>query len=65
MGYAANLSQLGLPEHVLDTLADAGVTDLQSWRGLGRRRLRLFGITRSTVALLDAAARTVTAEAHE
>jgi hypothetical protein len=51
------LSRLDLPRHVIAQLEAEGVTDLESWRKLGRRRLRLFGITRATAALLDAAAR--------
>ena len=51
------LSQLDLPAHVLPILEREGVVDLESWRKLGRRRFRLFGITRATIMLLDAAAR--------
>lgn len=56
-GDRQSIAQLGLPAHVVETLAREGVHDLADWTALGRRRLRIWGVTRRTVTLLDAAAR--------
>jgi hypothetical protein len=42
-----------LPRPIIERLA-AGVDSLETWRKLGRKRLRIFGITRRVAALLDA-----------
>lgn len=46
-----------LPPHIVEQLHLEGVYSLADWRRLGRRRLRIFGITRRTVEELDTAAR--------
>lgn len=51
------IGELGLADHVLATLAEEGVATLSDWRQLGLRRLRIWGITRRTAAMLDRAAR--------
>lgn len=56
-GNTASIAELHLPQHVLDVLADEGVHDLDDWRRLGRKRHRLFGVTRAMVRRLDAMAR--------
>jgi len=56
-GGRASISLPELPPHVLEALEAEGVTDLTAWRALGRRRFRLFGVTRRTVEQLDRAAR--------
>lgn len=47
--------QLG--EVILGRLAGHDIATLEQWRSLGRRRYRLFGLTRRMVAQIDAAAR--------
>jgi hypothetical protein len=44
-----------LPAAVLQRVAAHGVTTCDQWQALGRRRHRLFGITRRMVAEIDAA----------
>lgn len=56
-GNGANLPQLGLAPHVVAALDREGITDLESWRRLGRKRRQIFGITPRTVETLDRAAR--------
>jgi hypothetical protein len=56
-GNAASIALPNLPLHVLHLLHEEGVRDLHDWRRLGRRRLRIFGITSKVVAQIDAAAR--------
>jgi hypothetical protein len=58
-GNTATLSRLGLAPHVLACLEAEGVRTLGDWLGLGRRRFRLFGVTRKNVEALNAAARKV------
>lgn len=45
-----------LPLHLVQRLQAEGVTTLDDWRALGRRRLSIWGVTRRTVAELDALA---------
>lgn len=46
-----------LPLHVVPMLRDEGIVTLEDWQALGKRRLRLFGITPKTIEALDQAAR--------
>ena len=46
---------LDLPPAIVARLADEGVTTLEAWRALGRRRHRIFGITAVMVARIDKA----------
>ena len=46
-----------VPPHILERLRGEGVTSLEQWRALGRRRLHLFGIVPSMVRQLDQLAR--------
>jgi len=54
-----SIAHLGLSAHVLETLADAGVSSLGDWKRLGPRRRQIFGITGRVIALLDRAANRV------
>jgi hypothetical protein len=45
-----------LPDHILDRLDAEGIRSLDDWRALGRRRFRIWGITRSMARKLDALA---------
>jgi hypothetical protein len=46
-----------LPTRLLERLRAEGVSTLEAWVALGRRRLQIFGITRAVVAQLDALAK--------
>ena len=48
-----------LPPAIADRLAREGVTTLQHWRALGRKRHLIFGVTPRTIAQLDELARQV------
>lgn len=51
-----------LPPHTLERLHAEGVYSVADWRRLSRkRRGAIFGVTKATVALLDAAARETSA----
>jgi len=50
------LAQLGLAPHVQARLEAEGIHSLEDWRRLCRRRFAIFGITRRTAGMLDAAA---------
>jgi hypothetical protein len=54
---AADSWTLGLPEHVIATLASAGISSIQRWRETCEERAGIFGISPRTAALLDAAVR--------
>ena len=43
----------GLPVVICERLAGAGVRTPADWLGLGDRRFQLWGVTKSTVALID------------
>jgi hypothetical protein len=45
-----------LPANILERLQCNGVHSLQDWRDLGPGRYRLWGITKSMVAAIDALA---------
>jgi hypothetical protein len=49
-----------LPEPIRTRLAAEGVTTLQQWYALGRRRYQIFGVTHAMVAKLDDLARAFT-----
>jgi hypothetical protein len=44
-----------LPGVLIERLKSHGVGTVEQWRQLGRKRLKLFGLTRRHVALIDAA----------
>ncbi|MBV8496013.1 MAG: hypothetical protein JO361_04435 [Gammaproteobacteria bacterium] len=46
-----------LPQTLVERLQAEGVATLEAWLALGRRRLRIFGVTRAAVAQLDALAK--------
>jgi hypothetical protein len=46
----------GLPAQILERLRAEGVNSLD-WKRLGRRRFRIFGVTRRVAAQLDSLAR--------
>jgi hypothetical protein len=55
--HAQPLAELPLlPSPIIERLAAEGIDSLEAWRRLGRKRLRIFGITRRVVAQLDALA---------
>lgn len=51
------LSTLGLAPAIIDRLSAEGVKTASAWRALGRKRLRIFGITAAMVRQIDALAR--------
>lgn len=56
-----SIEQLGLAPHTRAALDDAGVRTLSDWRRLGAKRKAIFGVTPSTVGLLDEFSREATA----
>jgi hypothetical protein len=46
-----------LPLRLIELLRAQGVATLEGWVALGRRRRQIFGVTRATVAQLDALAK--------
>jgi hypothetical protein len=46
-----------LPLPLSERLRAEGVATLEAWLALGRRRLRIFGVTRAAVAQIDAVAK--------
>lgn len=46
-----------LPSRLIELLRARGVATLEEWTALGRRRREIFGVTRATVAQLDALAK--------
>jgi len=48
---------LELSQALIERLRAEGVATLEQWVALGRRRLRIFGVTRAAVAQLDALAK--------
>jgi len=46
-----------LPHPLIERLRTEGVTTLEAWAALGRRRRQIFGVTRAAVAQLDALAK--------
>jgi len=48
-----------LPPRLIERLRGEGVATLEDWVALGRRRLQIFGVSRPTVANLDALAKSV------
>ena len=46
-----------LPSRLIELLRARGVATLEEWAALGRRRREIFGVTRATVAQLDALAK--------
>jgi hypothetical protein len=46
-----------LPLPLIERLRAEGVATLEAWLALGRRRLRIFGVTRAAVAQIDALAK--------
>jgi hypothetical protein len=51
---AAPQTWADLPERIRGLLEQEGIRTPVEWRAAGRRRLRIFGVTRSTAAQLDA-----------
>lgn len=51
------ISALGLAPRIVNRLAAEGVLTASAWRALGRKRLRIFGVTRAMVRQIDALAR--------
>ena len=47
-----------LPPRLIDLLRAEGVSTLEAWKALGRRRRQIFGVTRAAVEQLDALAKT-------
>lgn len=47
------ITQLGVPEHIIETLQTEGVHTLDDWARLGDRRYRIFGITTVMAAKID------------
>jgi hypothetical protein len=43
-----------LPPRLIDLLHAEGISTLEAWQALGRRRRQIFGVTRAAVAQLDA-----------
>ena len=52
---AGTFSDLQLPAVLIERLKSHGVETTEQWGKLGRKRLRLFGLTRQHVELIDAA----------
>ncbi|MGB6451853.1 MAG: hypothetical protein WBE92_13975 [Steroidobacteraceae bacterium] len=46
-----------LPLPLIERLRAEGVATLEAWLALGRRRLKIFGVTRAAVAQIDALAK--------
>ena len=46
-----------LPPRLIDVLRAEGVSTLEAWKALGRRRRQIFGVTRAAVEQLDALAK--------
>ena len=46
-----------IPPTIASRLAAYGIVNLEQWRALGRKRLELFGVTRTMCAQLDALAK--------
>lgn len=46
-----------LPPRLLDLLRAEGVSSLDAWVALGRRRRQIFGVTRAAVEQLDSLAK--------
>ncbi len=46
-----------LPLPLVERLRAEGVATLEAWLALGRRRLRIFGVTRAAAAQIDALAK--------
>jgi hypothetical protein len=60
-GYGINGNAPSLPDAIApvirERLASYGIITLTDWQDLGRKRFKIFGITRAMVAEIDAIAR--------
>ncbi|HUK03050.1 MAG TPA: hypothetical protein VLW26_12300 [Steroidobacteraceae bacterium] len=46
-----------LPQRLIELLRAEGVSSLEAWVALGRKRLQIFGVTRAAAKELDALAK--------
>lgn len=46
-----------IPRPLIERLRAEGISTLEAWVALGRRRLQIFGVTRAAVAQIDALAK--------
>lgn len=53
-----------LPLPLIERLRAEGIASLEAWIALGRRRLRIFGVTRAAVAQIDALAKRALSAKH-
>jgi len=53
-----------LPPRLIDRLLREGVTSLEAWTALGRRRKEIFGVTRVAIEQLDALAKARRKQQH-
>lgn len=53
-----------LPLPLIERLRAEGIASLEAWIALGRRRLRIFGVTRAAVAQIDALAKRALSAEH-